>query len=87
LEARRAAEVLTPGEVSHQDGVGGIELIFFNDVPAVVDEMGGFGVRPTGSGPLADRAGDAASLAVVGVDEGLVAESRGVGGDAQQAVF
>lgn len=73
LEARGAAKVLAPGEVSDENRVQSVELVFLNHIPAVVDEVGGFSVAPSGGGPFTDRPGDAPMLAVVGVDERLVA--------------
>ena len=68
LEGGRSAEVLAPGEVADKCAAAASQRVFLDDIPAVVDELDGFGDIPAAGGPFADAAGDAAGLAVVGVD-------------------
>ena len=82
-----AGEVIAPGAGAEEDGVERVEGVFFDDVPAVVDEVGGGEFAPAGDGPFPHGAGDAAVLTVVGVGEGLGTESGGVRRDAQEPVF
>ena len=80
-------DVIAADAGAEEDGVERVEGVFFDDVPAVVDEVGGGEFAPAGDGPFPHGAGDAVVLAVVAVDEGFVAERGGVRRDAQQAVL